>query len=50
MDYWVMNTDADANQHVYRARFDAALDPADARLLLDGLAVDKVWKGSTIVA
>lgn len=50
MDYWVVNTDATANQHVYRARFDAEIDPADARLLLDGLAVDKVWKGSTVVA
>ncbi|MGD9496033.1 MAG: hypothetical protein AB7Y46_06970, partial [Armatimonadota bacterium] len=49
MDSWVMNTDADANRHVYRARFESELDPADARLLLDGLAVDKVWKGSTLV-
>ena len=50
MNYWVINTDAAANQHVYRARFDSELLPAEARLLLDGLAVDKVWRQSTVVS
>ncbi len=49
MKYRVVNTDADADQHVYRARFDSEVVPTDTRLLLDGLAVDKVWKQSTIV-
>ncbi len=49
MEHWVVNTDTDANQRVYRARFHSELVPAETRLLLDGLATDKVWKGSTIV-
>ncbi len=49
MNYWVINTDAAANQHIYRARFDSELLPAEARLLLDGLAVDEVWQQSTVV-
>ncbi|NLO04464.1 MAG: hypothetical protein GX131_01405 [candidate division WS1 bacterium] len=49
MNYWIINTDAAANQHVYRARFNSEIAPKDTRLLLDGLAVEKVWERSTVV-
>jgi len=50
MNYHVVNTDADANEHVYTAAFNADLVPEDARLLLDGLAVEKVWERSSVVS
>jgi hypothetical protein len=37
------------NEHVYRARFTRRSRRGQARLLLDGLAVEKVWEGSTVV-
>ncbi|MEA3402652.1 MAG: glycosyl hydrolase [Armatimonadota bacterium] len=50
MDYWVVNTDAAANEHIYRARFHSEIVPKETRLLLDGLATEKVWEGSTVVS
>ncbi len=49
MNYRVVETDRTANEHVYRSRFHADIIPAEPRLLLDGLAVEKVWEGSTVV-
>ena len=50
MNYMIADTDRDINQHVYRARFHSDIVPEEARLLLDGLAVEKVWEGSTVVS
>lgn len=50
MSYRVADVDRDINEHIYRARFHSEIVPAEARLLLDGLAVEKVWKGSTVVS
>jgi hypothetical protein len=50
MSYRVTGVDSDANEHIYRAAFDADSVPREARLLLDGLAVDKAWERSTVVS
>ncbi|GEM_PF-1054563 len=50
MKYSIADTDRTVNEGVYRARFQSDLVPEEARLLLDGLAVQKVWKGATVVA
>ncbi len=42
----VTGRDSDANRRVYTSCFDADIVPGQARLLLDGLAVEKVWKRS----
>ncbi len=49
MSSWVADTDRDVAEHIYRARFHSEIVPDDAHLLLDGLAVEKVWERSTIV-
>ena len=49
MSYGVTGVDSDANEHIYRAAFNADVVPEEARLLLDGLAVDKAWERSTVV-
>ncbi len=49
MDNQVTGRDTFRERCIFTATFDAEIIPTEAKLLLDGLAVEKVWERSTII-
>lgn len=49
MDNQVTGRDSDRERRIFTTTFEAEVLPREARLLLDGLAVEKVWKRSEVI-